>query len=95
MMSMTISTSRAHLETITPAATSTTSCITVSVKFTQKPTIEMETSKHKTPNNTLVNMNEVLNRIWKLSRDHTPFVHKTETHQDKQIILYEGLKLEH
>ena len=95
MMSMTISTSRAHLETITPAATSTTSCITVSIKFTQKQTTEMETSKHKTPNNALVNRNKVLGRIWKLSEDHAPFIHKAETCQDKPIIVYEGLKLEH
>ena len=92
---MTIPTSRTHLETTTPAATSTTSCITVSIKFTQNPTTETETSKHKTINNALANRNEVLSRIWKLSRDHAPFIHKTETCQDKRIILYEGLKLEH
>ena len=90
-----IRTSHTHLGTITPAATSTTSWITVSIKFTQKPTSEMGTTEHKTLNNALVNRNEALTRIWKLSRDHTPFIHKTETCQDKRIILYEGLKLEH
>ena len=55
----------------------------------------METSEHKTPNNALVNRNKVLSRIWILSQDHAPFIHKTETRQDKWIIVYEGLKLEH
>ena len=62
-----IRTSRTYLGTTTPAATSTTRCITVSIKFMQKLTTEMETSEHKTLNNALVTRNEVLSRIWKLS----------------------------
>ena len=55
MTSTTIRTSRTHLGAKTPASTSTTSCTTVSIKFTQRPTTEMETPEHKTLNNTLVN----------------------------------------
>ena len=62
-----IRTSCSYLGTTTPAVTSTTRCITVSIKFKQKLTTEMETSEHKTLNNALVNRNEVLSRIWKLS----------------------------
>ena len=54
----------------------------------------METAKHKTVNNTIVNKNEVLTTLWKLSQDHTPFIHKTGEHKDKRIILYKGSKLE-
>ena len=54
------------------AATNTTSCSTVSASFTQGPNAEMETPKHKTLNNTLVNTNKVLSITWKLNVDHAP-----------------------
>ena len=94
MTSMTTRTSRTHLGTTISTATSTTSCNTVSIHFTQRPSTKTETTEHKTLNNTLVKRNEVLTRIWKLSQDYAPFIHKTVTHQDKQIILYEGSTLE-
>ena len=53
-----------------------------------------ETAEHKTVNNTILNKNEVLTTLWKLSQDHTPFIHKTGEPKDKRIILYEGSKLE-
>ena len=72
MTSMMICTSHAHPGPITAAATSTTSCSTVSVKFTQRSNIETETPEHKTLNNTLVHGNEVLSTTWKLSGNHAP-----------------------
>ena len=72
MTSMTICTSHTHPGPIITAATSMTSCSTVSVNFTQRPNTETETPEHKTLNNTLVLRNEVLNRAWKLSANHTP-----------------------
>ena len=61
MTSMAIHTSRTHPGPIITLAISTTSCSTVSVNFTQTPNTETETPEHKTLNNTLVLMNEVLN----------------------------------
>ena len=57
--STTIRTRHTHPGPITTAATSTTSCSSVSIKFTQKLNMKMETPKHKTLNNALVPMNEV------------------------------------
>ena len=65
-------TSRTHLGPTVTAATSTTSCSTVSVYFTQSPNSETETPKHKTLNNALVPTNEVLSITWKLSVNHAP-----------------------
>ena len=63
-------TSRTHPGPTIIMATSTTSCKTVSIHFTQRPNQETETPEHKTLNNTLVPTNEVLNTTWKLSEDH-------------------------
>ena len=94
MTSTTICTSHTHPGPRVTTATSTTSCSTVSVNFTQRLNTEMETPKHRTLNNTLVLRIKVLNSTWKLSANHAPYIHKAEIHQDKRIILYEGLKLE-
>ena len=40
--------------------------------------METETPKHKTLNNALVPMNEVLSTTWKLSVNHTPHIHNTD-----------------
>ena len=76
------------------AATSMTSCSTVSIYFMQRPNTETETPKHKTLNNTLVPMNEVLSTTWKLSVNHAPHIPNTERHQDTKTILSQGSKLE-
>ena len=65
-------TSHTHPGPTTTVETSTTSCKTVSVNFTQRPNEEMETPEHKTLNNALVPMNKVLNITWKSSKDHAP-----------------------
>ena len=57
---------------MTIAATSTTSCSTVSIHFTQSLNMETETPEHKTLNNALVNRNEVLSITWKSSINHAP-----------------------
>ena len=71
MMSMTDFTSHTHPGPTMITATSMTSCRTVSINFTQRPSKEMETPEHKTLNNALVPTNEVLSTTWKLSEDHT------------------------
>ena len=38
----------------------------------------METAEHKTVNSTLVNKNEVLTTLWKLSQGHAPSYIKQE-----------------
>ena len=60
MMSMTDCTSHAYPGPPVRMATCTTSCKTVSIHFTQRPSQETETPKHKTLNNALVPTNEVL-----------------------------------
>ena len=72
MTGMTDRTSRTHPGPTITAATSMTSCSTVSINFTQRPSMEMKTPKHKTLNNTLVPANEVLSITWKLSVNQTP-----------------------
>ena len=67
MMSMADHTSHTHPGPTVTAATNTTSCSTVSINFMQRPNTEMETPEHKTLNNILVPMNEVLSTTWKLS----------------------------
>ena len=54
------------------AGTSTTSCSTVSINFMQRPNTETKTPKHKTLNNALVTMNEVVSITWKLSVNLAP-----------------------
>ena len=72
MTSTTDCTSRTHPGSTVTAATSTTSCNTVSIYFMQRPNTETETPKHKTLNNALVPENEVLSTTWKLSINHAP-----------------------
>ena len=72
MTSTTDCTSRTHPGPTVTAATSMTSCSTVSVYFTQRPNTEMETPEHKTLNNALVPKNKVLSTTWKLSVSHAP-----------------------
>ena len=85
---MMVHTSRTQPGPKVTAATSTTSCNTVSVNFTQRPNMEMETTEQKALNNTPVLRNEVLSSTWKLSANHAPYIHKAEIHQDKRIILF-------
>ena len=91
MMSMTVRTSHTHPGLKVTAATSTISCSAVSVNFTQRPNMEMETTEHKTLNNTLVLRNEVLSSTWKLSANHAPYIHKAEI---KGSFYFKGSKLE-
>ena len=72
MTSMTNHTSLMHPGPTIIMATSTTSCSTVSVHFTQRPNTEMKTPEHKTLNNALVKRNEVLSVTWKSSINHAP-----------------------
>ena len=88
MMSTMIRTSRTHPGPKTTAATGTTSCSTVSINFTQRLNMEMETPEQKALNNTPVLRNEVLSSTRKLSANHTPYIHKAEIRQDKRIILF-------
>ena len=85
---MMVRTSHTHPGPKVTAATSTTSCTTVSINFTQRPNTETETTKQKVLNNTPVLRNEVLSSTWKLSANHAPYIHKTEICQDKRIILF-------
>ena len=85
---MTIRTGRTHLGPKITAATSTTSCSTVSINFTQRSNTETETTEQKALNNTPVLRNEVLSSTWKLSANHASYIHKAEIHQDKRIILF-------
>ena len=72
MTSMTNHTSRMHPGPTIIAATSKTSCSTVSIHFAQRPNMEAKTPKHKTLNNALVKRNEVLSITWKSSINHAP-----------------------
>ena len=94
MMSTIYRTSRTHPGPTAAVETNTTSCNTVSVNFTQRPKTEMETPEHKTLNNALVPMNEVLSITWKLSKDHTPHIHNAKIRQNRKTFLFQGLKLE-
>ena len=58
-------TSRSHPGPTVSTTTSTTSCDIVSASSTQRPNTEAETPEHKTLNNALVTINEVLSTTWK------------------------------
>ena len=88
-------TNHTHLGPTITAATSMTSCSTVSINFTQRPNTETNTPEHKTLNNALVTTNEIISITWKLSINHAPpHIHNTKIHQDSKTILSQGLKLE-
>ena len=77
MTSTTNHTSCTHPRPTITAATSMTSCSTVSVNLTQRLSTETKTPEHKALNNALVLKNEVLSITWKLSINHGPFTYIT------------------
>ena len=94
MMNMTIHTSCTRRVIAVTTTTNTTSRTSISSKFTQRPSTRQKQLNTKTVNRTIINNNKVLTMLWKLSRNHAPFIHRAGDHKDKQIILYKGLKLE-
>ena len=69
---MTNRTSHSHPGPTVTTTTSMTSCNILSASFTQIPNTEVETPEHKTLNNALVTINEVLSTTWKLSVRNAP-----------------------
>ena len=94
MMNMTIHTSCTRRVIVVTTTTNTTSRTSISSKFTQRPSTRQKQPNTKTVNRTIINNNKVLTILWKLSRNHAPFIHRTGDHKDKWIILYTGSKLE-
>ena len=94
MTSTTNHTSCSHPGPTVTTTTSMTSCDIVSASFTQRLNTEAETPEHKTLNNALVTINEVLSTTWKLSVSHAPHICNTKITQDSRIILAKGSKLE-